>query len=1433
MSMYTLFREVFPPTGVEHAVQANFISSNVTNLIVAKTSILQIFTVVTEHAPDSQTNTEISVARLELFSQYKLHGNIASIGVVKTVSSGGDSLLLSFKDAKLSLIEFSPETNNIVTVSIHYYERDDFRKEFMHNNCPTEVRVDPANRCAILNFYGDKLAILPFRQKEVLHLVDEEVSSKWPYSPSFVIDGSSIQKNMRNIIDMVFLEDYYEPTLAILYEPIQTNTVLLSTRKDTCAMVVVSLDLTKKLYPVIYSIDSLPYDCIKLIPVPKPIGGILVVSANALIHVDQSSPGQGIAVNGHASKCTNFPLEERHELGIALEGSQHVFLSSDKLLILLKNGDFYIVELIQNGRSLSSIRMAKAGTSVLPSCACKVLDQYFFLGSRLGDSLLIKYFEKKSQPISMSLSEDHEKSNAMDLDLDLYGNDYEISDETNEENHSAASLGSMYSFQVCDNLINTGPVNDMSVGESANISEEFQLSDDKKPFELVLCSGNGKNGALSVLQRNIRPLILSSFNLPGCQEIWSARCKREVIFEGIVQVQSARGLKGHLTEADDEDEGFDRFLILSQTNRTMVLSAGEELQELENADFFVEGPTIAVGGLLNETRVVQVYSSGIRLLNAEGKLTQLVPVGNNSLDTYIVAANIIDPYIIVLYSNGKVTLLKADPKSKDVTVFQIPTHINQTPISSCCLFSDNQRLFETNEDRSAFRETKQGESKAQERKNDTSDGDLDDIDMDLYGDAEDDVEIMDSKEDNKPSMDVDGVPGFLNEENISRGDSKATYWCLICRENGTLEIYSLPDLEEVFYFPRFDLAPGLLSDSPQQRSTLGTSQNIPIDQIVVVKLGKKRPSTYVMAHNRAGDTSVYQPFHHISTNETNEAGSGQTSKPINFSKRLALRFSRTRLDMITRDPAYNSVVSENGTENEAKKKTQLTHRRRKMIPFSNIEGYSGVFITGSRPTWLMMSSRRFLRAHPMPIDGDVVCFTQFHNINCHHGFLYFNSKGDMRISQLQPYMNYDMDWPIRKIPLRRSVTGIIYHLFSQKHAVLTATSTTFQLKDENIPMPPLGVGEFLPEIKKYALELVSPVTWETVDKLEFGENEHAMCIKYVELESKQTASGRKNFVAVGTSILAGEDISARGAIYIFDVIEVVPEPDNPQTNHKLKLLYREEVKGSVSALCDVNGYLVTCVGPKVIIRSFEDNESLVGVAFIDVQIYVTSASSVKNLILIGDVYKSIWFLAFQEEPAKLVLLGKDYHPLDIQCTNFLIDDKTLNFVVSDNDKNVHLFSYSPYNVQSFSGQKLIRRGDFHCGASVQTMTRIAKKPIPSEDGTTTPSRQHLCLCGTLDGSVQMIVPVSEKLYKRMQLLYTQLVNGLQHPAGLNPKAHRLVQTKKRNILNPVKNILDGDILSLFSSLAINRQKEMTKQIGTTEDRILNDLLEATLTTDYF
>lgn len=113
------------------------------------------------------------------------------------------------------------------------------------------------------------------------------------------------------------------------------------------------------------------------------------------------------------------------------------------------------------------------------------------------------------------------------------------------------------------------------------------------------------------------------------------------------------------------------------------------------------------------------------------------------------------------------------------------------------------------------------------------------------------------------------------------------------------------------------------------------------------------------------------------------------------------------------------------------------------------------------------------------------------------------------------------------------------------------------------------------------------------------------------------------------------------------------------------------------------------------------------------------------------------------------------------------------------------------------------------------------------------------------------------MYKRLQLLHSKMVTGIQHVAGLNPKAfrylyllnlfvnfvikylifiyikNRLLNSKQKLAINPAKGILDGDLLFQFQNLAIHRQKEMTKHIGTTVERIIDDLLAVQGSCDYF
>lgn len=80
---------------------------------------------------------------------------------------------------------------------------------------------------------------------------------------------------------------------------------------------------------------------------------------------------------------------------------------------------------------------------------------------------------------------------------------------------------------------------------------------------------------------------------------------------------------------------------------------------------------------------------------------------------------------------------------------------------------------------------------------------------------------------------------------------------------------------------------------------------------------------------------------------------------------------------------------------------------------------------------------------------------------------------------------------------------------------------------------------------------------------------------------------------------------------------------------KFKLIHEKEQKGPISAVTSVSGYLLVAIGSKLILFDFSTGEELKGMAFYDASIYVVSMNTIKNFVLCGDIYHSIFFLRWK------------------------------------------------------------------------------------------------------------------------------------------------------------------------------------------------------------
>ncbi|XP_053571965.1 cleavage and polyadenylation specificity factor subunit 1 [Bombina bombina] len=1417
--MYAVYRQAHPPTGLEFSMFCNFFNNSEKNLVVAGTS--QIYVYRLNHDSESSSKGEKSSEgkthreKLELMASFSFFGNVMSMASVQLAGAKRDALLLSFKEAKLSVVEYDPGTHDLKTLSLHYFEEPELRDGFVQNIHIPMVRVDPSGRCAVMLIYGTQLVVLPFRRDTLAEEHDGVVSEgqKSSFLPSYIIDVRELDEKLLNIIDMQFLHGYYEPTLLILFEPNQTWPGRVAVRQDTCSIVAISLNILQKVHPVIWSLSSLPYDCTQALAVPKPIGGVVIFAVNSVLYLNQSVPPYGVSLNSLTNGTTAFPLKIQDGIRISLDCSQATFISYDKMVISLKGGEIYVVTLITDGmRSVRSFHFDKAAASVLTTSMTLMEPGYLFLGSRLGNSLLLRYTEKvQDSPTGSSkdhdkLDEPPNKKKRIDPPGLRSGGKGPMADEIDEievygnEMQSGTQL-STYSFEVCDSILNIGPCAMASMGEPAFLSEEFQNSPEPD-LEIVMCAGYGKNGALSVLQKSIRPQVVTTFELPGCHDMWT------VVSSG--KKDESENLKDETDAVSEEIEDKNRhgFLILSREDSTMILQTGQEIMELDTSGFATQGPTVYAGNIGDNKYIVQVSPLGIRLLEGVTQL-HFIPV---DLGSPIVHCAVADPYVVILSAEGHVSMfvLKSDTYGGKThrLALQKPNLHHQSKVIALCVYRDVSGMFTT--------ETRSSQAK-DDLSGQISEGDSLFQEMSHSVDDEDEMLYGDSGFLSSPHKDEPRRSSQLLEKDSSQYRTEPTHWCVLVRENGTMEIYQLPEWRLVFLVKNFPMGQRVLVDSSfGQPSAPGEGRKeevtrqgeMPlVKEVLLVGLGNRHSRPYLLVLVDV-ELLIYEAFAHDS-----QLGQGN----------LKVRFKKVPHNINFREKKIRQSKKKcEGSSEDSSTRARVARFRY----FQDIYGYSGVFICGPSPHWLLVTSRGALRLHPMTIDGYIESFAPFHNVNCPKGFLYFNRQGELRISVLPAYLSYDAPWPVRKIPLRCTAHYVSYHVESKVYAVVTSVNDICtrvpRMTGEEKEFETLERDDrYIPPLQEaFSIQLISPVSWETIPntRIDLDEWEHVTCMKTVNLKSEETVSGLKGYIAAGTCVMQGEEVTCRGRILIMDIIEVVPEPGQPLTKNKFKVLYEKEQKGPVTALCHCNGYLVTAIGQKIFLWSLKDND-LTGMAFIDTQLYIHQMISVKNFILAADLMKSISLLRYQEESKTLSLVSRDVKPLEVYSVAFLVDTAQLGFLVSDRDRNLILYMYLPEAKESFGGMRLLRRADFHVGSHVNTFWRT-----PCRGAGDGPSRKtvlwdnkHITWFATLDGGVGLLLPMQEKTYRRLLMLQNALTTMLPHHAGLNPRAYRMLNLGRRTLQNAVRNVLDGELLNRYLYLSTMERSELAKKIGTTTD----------------
>ncbi|KAI8962003.1 CPSF A subunit region-domain-containing protein [Daldinia sp. FL1419] len=1446
MQCYT---ELTPPTAVTHSLCIPFITAQSNNLVVARASLLQIFETKSVSAElDKAQNAQLQSSRstdhydsrindddgleasflggdsvlvrsdrsnytkLVLVAEFPLTGTITGLARVKIENgaSRGESLLLAFKDAKLSMVEWDPEKNSINTTSIHYYEQDDIQGSPWAaplSHYVNFLAADPGSRCAALKFGARSLAIIQFKiQEEDIDMEDwdEDLDGPRPvkevsttllngtssneetlYSTSFVLRLPNLDPSLIHPVHLAFLHEYREPTFGILSSTTSPSSVL--GRKDQLTYMVFTLDIQQKASTTILSVTGLPQDLFRVIALPVPVGGALLVGTNELIHIDQSGKSHGVGVNAFAKHTTSFSLVDQAELGLRLEGCEIEVLSAEngEFLMVLNDGRMVIITFRVDGRIVSGLSLRiiapENGGTLIPTgvrTLSKLDKTCLFAGSDGADSLVIGWTRKQTQTgrrkarlqdPSLDLELDDEDIEDLDDDDDdLYGEDTAPTTQTPLSANTSGSKSGELVFRIHDRLVSIAPIKDFALGQAVVSDKEEKENQTGVTSDLsfVCTCGRGNAGSVAIINREIQPKVIGRFEFPEARGFWTMAAQKPI-------PKSLQGDKGATSMGVDYDTSaqYDRFMIVPkvdldgyETSDVYVLT-GAGFEALTGTEFEpAAGFTIEAGTMGHHMRIIQVLKTAVHCYDGDFGLTQIVPMldEETGAEPRVDCASIVDPFILLVRDDASAFIAKLDKNLELEELDKEDTTLTSTKWATGCLYEDRSGIFS---EARTDKEAKSGEN----------------------------------------------IIMFLL--------SKA----------GALHAYALPDLSKPIYVAEgLPFVPPLLSANYSARR--GTAKEI-IKEILVADLGDMTSSNpYLIVRHDNDDVTIYQPFRAPST--TQELST-------------TLHFQKLPNPVLAEDP----VVPADDEDEEIPR--ALPMRR-----CENIAGYRTVFLPGSSPSFILKSSKTLPKVLRLRGDG-VRGMSPFHTEGCERGFIYADSKGIARVSQIPVHnITYaEIGMPLKKVPLDADVHFISYHPPSSTFVVGCDTLEPFELPKEDDYHKEWQHEKdlaFKPMVERGQVKLINPSSWTVIDTIEMEPCEMVMCIETLNLEVSESTNERKHLIAVGTAVSRGEDLPIRGRVIVYDVVTVIPEPGKPETNKKLKFVASEDIpRGAVTAISEIGtqGLMLVAQGQKCMVRGLKEDGTLLPVAFMDMSCYVTAVRELKGtgLCLMADAVKGVWFTGYTEEPYKMVLFGKSSTKLEILTVDFLPDGDELLIVACDSDGGIHILQFDPDHPKSLQGHLLLHRTTFSAGAHPPTRSMLLPRTLPpnsdyisqTTDGAsandTSPPPPSIILLSSPTGALATLAPLSEPQYRRLSFLTGQVLSSLPHYAGLNPKDYRApISTGVVGRLPPGvdagmgRNVVDGALLSRWNELPAGRRAEIAGRVGFSGADEVRDVLREVL-----
>ncbi|XP_045776166.1 DNA damage-binding protein 1 [Maniola jurtina] len=402
------------PTAVTACITGNFTSPTDLNLLVAKVSRLEMYLVTPEG--------------LRPMKEVGLYGRVAKMKLFRPPYEKKDLVFILTARYNAMILEWRTGTNGELEVVTRAHGNVADRIGKPSENGILAV-IDPQARVIGLRLYDGLFKIIP---------LDKD---------STELKAASLRLEELNVYDLEFLHGCSNPTLILIHQDlngrhIKTHEINL---RD------------KEFIKIPWKQDNVETEASILIPVPSPLGGAIVIGQESIVYHDGQSY---VAVAPPQIKLTPISCYCR------VDGRGLRYLLGDiagRLFMLLLE----LQEKMDGTQAVKDLKVEFLGDIPIPECMTYLDNGVVFIGSRLGDSALVRLSATRDEACQY--------------------------------------------VQPMETFTSLAPILDMCV---VDLERQGQN-------QLITCSGAFKMGSLRIIRNGIGIQEQALIDLPGIKGMWA------------------------------------------------------------------------------------------------------------------------------------------------------------------------------------------------------------------------------------------------------------------------------------------------------------------------------------------------------------------------------------------------------------------------------------------------------------------------------------------------------------------------------------------------------------------------------------------------------------------------------------------------------------------------------------------------------------------------------------------------------------------------------------------------------------------------------------------------------------------------------------------------------------------------------------------------